>query len=87
MPIEPRKLAFRVIEVLMEDLSIGLTGIALLAISGCDAAFLARANSVISCAEPLVGMFVESRDEGRFFSSFLERKFVAPYDESKYEII
>jgi hypothetical protein len=73
------KLGFWVIEVLMEDFSIGLDrDAALPAISDCDAAFLTGANVVIGRVEPLFGMFVKSSDEDRFFSTFLWIKFVAP---------
>lgn len=82
------KLAFRVIDVLVEYFSIGLDrDAALPAISGCDATFLTRANVVIGCVDPLVGMFVESCDEDRFFGSFLGRTFVVPQNGSKYEIV
>jgi hypothetical protein len=65
------KLTFRVIEVLMEYFSIGLDrDEAFLPSSSSDATFLTCANVVIGRVEPLIGMFIESRDENRFFGSF-----------------
>ena len=65
----------------MENFSIGFDReTAIPAISDCNAAFFSRANVVIGCVEPLIGMFVESRDEGRLFGSVLRIKFVAPLE-------
>ena len=71
----------------MEDFSIGLDRNAIVpAIPNSDVALLTRANVVIGCVEPFIGMFVESRDEDRFFGTFFGAKFVTAYNWRKYEV-
>jgi hypothetical protein len=77
--VRSSKLAFRVIKILMEHIPIALHWDASsLTIADSDATFPTCANVVIDRVEPVIGMFVESCDEDRFFGSLIRVKFVAP---------
>jgi len=67
MSVRSGKLALWVIEILIQDFSIGFDLYAtVVAITNCDVALLTGADVVVDCVEPLIGMFAEARDEDGF---------------------
>jgi hypothetical protein len=77
MPVWSGELALRMVEVLIQDFSIGFDrDQAVFAITDCDAALLTRADVVVDRVKPLFRMFGKAGDEDGFVSSFLRVEFV-----------